>query len=123
MEKAEAALEQKRLEYSDMLRLQEIIPVWSQEFENGSHEQKKVLLSKIIEKVIVYPDRIEVKLRVQIEDFLKGSGNQPPPNGNGGGGENNYICPNRFPYTSKSNECKLFEATLTVKIKDTRRTA
>ena len=101
LEKASTTLEQKRLEYADMLQLQQLIPIWSEEFANANHDQKKVLLSRIIEKVIVYPERIEIKLRVLIEDFLKGFGDSAVSGGNGGNGErveSNYFCSNRGPH-------------------------
>jgi len=91
LDKAETALDQKKIEHADLMRLQQIIPIWSQEFESAGDDQKKVLLSKIIEKVVVYPDRIEVKLRMLIEDFLKGSKKLEPTGSNGSDGENNYI--------------------------------
>lgn len=71
-------LQLKRIEYSDMVRLQKMIPVWRKEYEDADFEAKKVLLSKIIERVTIFRDKIQVKLRLQITDYGKANAVHKP---------------------------------------------
>lgn len=75
LERAEELLARKKLEQSELSELQEMIPCWRDEFDNASHDTKRVLLTKIIDRVIIYPERIESKMRVRVEDFVKSGRN------------------------------------------------
>ena len=70
-ENVSAILERKRIEYEDMVKLQDMIPVWREEFEKAPKEVKKVLLTQIIDEVVVYPEKVDIKLKMYIEDFIK----------------------------------------------------
>ena len=39
-------------------------------FQNASIEKKKMLLSSIIKEVIVYDEKIDVKLRISYNEFV-----------------------------------------------------
>lgn len=79
-------LEHKKLEQRDLIELQTMIPVWREEFDKAAMDVKKVLLSKIIKEIVVHNDRVEIKLNMQIENFLAIAGN--------GGGEAQNGAPN-----------------------------
>lgn len=72
LEAALSMLERKKLEQSDLVQLKKMIPVWQDEFDKAPIEVKKVLLSKIIERVDIYKDKVEVTLRMHIQDFING---------------------------------------------------
>lgn len=84
LEEAETALENKKLEHADLVQLQNMIPVWTEEFDYAPFDVKKVLLSKIIERVVIHRDKVEIKLCMHIQDFLSGSGGGSDTNGGGG---------------------------------------
>jgi len=67
---AKKELELKKLEHEDLAVLQNSIPVWREEFEKAPFEVKKVLLSHIIDQIVVYPERIDIILKMHINDFL-----------------------------------------------------
>ena len=75
LEKQKCSLEElhskKQLEFEQLTELKKMIPNWKEEFVISSTEQKKMILSSIIEKVTVYHDKIEVKLKMSINEFLK----------------------------------------------------
>jgi len=75
LEKRKEAVEkihnQKQLEFSQMTQVKEMIPNWKQEFENSTTEQKKMLLSAIIKQVIVHNEQIEIKLKLDLNEFIK----------------------------------------------------
>lgn len=78
-----STLEKKRIECEDIIKLREMIPVWREEFEKAPNEIKKVLLSLIIDRVTVYPDRIDIKLKMEIGDFIRNAEkpeDKPPKN-------------------------------------------
>lgn len=79
---AKKELELKKLERDDLAVLQNMIPVWRDEFEKAPFEVKKVLLSNIIDQIVVYPDRIDIKLKMYINEFLK-KANKANPNRSG----------------------------------------
>jgi DNA invertase Pin-like site-specific DNA recombinase/predicted NAD-dependent protein-ADP-ribosyltransferase YbiA (DUF1768 family) len=70
-EKVSSTLERKRIEYEDMVKLRDMVPVWREEFENAAKEVKKVLLAQIIDEIIVYPEKVDIKLKMRMEDFIK----------------------------------------------------
>lgn len=71
LEQLTLELEKKQLELSDYENLQQLIPVWKDEFAKADRDTQKVLLSKIIERVVVFNDKIQVRLKVGIEDFFE----------------------------------------------------
>lgn len=71
LEELTQELEKKQLELRDYESLQHLIPVWKDEFAKADRDTQKVLLSKIIEHVTVFNDKVSVKLKVGIEDFFE----------------------------------------------------
>lgn len=62
--------EQKNVEFEEMVKLKKLIPEWREVFEKATVEQKKMLLSSIIKEVIVYDEKIDVKLRISFNEFI-----------------------------------------------------
>lgn len=90
-EEAQKILESKKLEQKDLASLQNMIPVWREEFERAPFEVKKVLLSNIVDEVVVYPDHIDIKLKMYINDFLKKAKTENPKKS--GGARNDATTP------------------------------
>lgn len=70
-QKYEKLVKKQEEQYKSMLQLKELIPSWQQEFENSNMGVKRMLLSQVIEEVIVFADKIEIKLKIEMEEFLK----------------------------------------------------
>lgn len=70
LERLVRKLETKKIEREDMEELQKLIPVWSEEFEKAPIETKKILLTKIIDNIVVWPDKIQVNMKMNINDFM-----------------------------------------------------
>lgn len=69
--KLNTIIEQKKIGDKDIKEFKNMIPVWKEEFENANTEIKKMLLSEIIQEIRVYNDRIEIDLRIAINDYIK----------------------------------------------------
>lgn len=70
LQSAGELLEKKRIEQSDLEALREVIPVWSEVFDSTTVDEQKVMLSKVIERVDIYPDNIKVQLRLHGREFI-----------------------------------------------------
>jgi len=66
---AKQLLSRKKIEQGDLEMLREVIPVWSEVFDNATVDEQKVMLSKIIERVEVSPGDMEVQLRLHVREF------------------------------------------------------
>jgi DNA invertase Pin-like site-specific DNA recombinase len=66
----ETTFNQKKLETNSLEQLQQIIPNWKDVFNNADIDKKKIMLAYIIDKVIVYNDKIEIKINMHIEKLL-----------------------------------------------------
>lgn len=71
-------LDQKQQEYNstslthkDINKFSQIIPNWEQEFNSSPIHIKKVLLSKIIERIDIYKDEIKITFKISEEAFRK----------------------------------------------------
>jgi multidrug efflux pump subunit AcrA (membrane-fusion protein) len=85
---ARQELQQKEIEQTDLLELQSMIPKWREEFAEADLDVKKVMLSKIINKITVTPDGVEVDLTLTFQQFFSGGDGSPtPPDGDGGPGD------------------------------------
>lgn len=62
--------EQKNIEFEQMIALKNLIPDWKKVFENATIEQKKMLLSSIIKEIVVYDEKIDVKLKISFNEFI-----------------------------------------------------
>ena len=68
--KLELLKQQKDIEFEQLLKLKKLIPDWKVVFENSSIEQKKMILASIIKEIIVYDDKIDVKLNISLNEFI-----------------------------------------------------
>ena len=80
IEKAEKKLEEKKVDVFEMEEVQKYIPIWREVFEEASIEKKKMMLSTIIDKIFVYTEKIEMKCRININDFLGKMGSETNKN-------------------------------------------
>lgn len=64
---------QKEVEFEQMKQLKQMIPNWKEEFKNSSQEKKKIMLSSIIDLIVVNDDNIEIKLKMNLRDFIENS--------------------------------------------------
>ena len=62
-------LQQSKLEQEDYTNLEELIPIWKDELRNAPFEVQKVLLSKLIDKIEIYPDNIKVTFYLDMKRF------------------------------------------------------
>ena len=74
-------IEKQKYDYNSMVELKNLIPIWREEFEKTNTEIKKMLLSQIIESVLVFEDKIEIKLRITMKNFLKYAQEMTPNDG------------------------------------------
>ncbi|WP_240672277.1 hypothetical protein [Anoxybacillus flavithermus] len=72
--KAKLDLESKKVELSEMEELQRYIPVWREVFEKVSVEKKKMMLSTVIDKIVVFRDRVEITFKISLNRFLVNEG-------------------------------------------------
>ena len=66
----EKIIEQKDIGKIDLIKFKEKIPIWKKEFEKGDIFYKKALLSKIIKKITVFNDSIEITFTFLIDNYL-----------------------------------------------------
>ena len=50
--------------------LKEYIPTWSKEFDKAPLEIKRQILDKLIEKIYLYNDKVEIKVKYPISTML-----------------------------------------------------
>lgn len=60
----------KEIELEQLLQVKTLIPNWKKELEKASQEKKRMMLSSIIDLIIVNDDNIEIKLKMNLEDFI-----------------------------------------------------
>jgi predicted transcriptional regulator len=70
LHQAEAETEAKKVEASDLAAVRNVLPKWGQLFEEADYNKKKTMLAMLIDNVIVYPGKIEVKVKMHIQQFL-----------------------------------------------------
>jgi DNA invertase Pin-like site-specific DNA recombinase len=87
LEEAQKEYERYKIELNDIIKMQETVPYWRSELEKAPTEVKKMILSKIIDKIVVYSNKgekncsIEIELNIEIEAFLKlAEGRNKEPN-------------------------------------------
>ena len=74
---AEELLSRKKIEQTDLEMLREVIPVWSEVFDNATVDEQKVMLSKVIERVDVSPGDMKVQLRLHVREFIGSVAKKP----------------------------------------------
>ncbi|MCR4435905.1 MAG: hypothetical protein QHH06_09010 [Clostridiales bacterium] len=53
-----------------MVSLQRLIPVWKEEFDRANVEKRKMMLAQIVSEIKVWKDKVEVNVRMSINDFI-----------------------------------------------------
>ncbi|UGB29946.1 recombinase family protein [Metabacillus sp. B2-18] len=71
VEEAQQELDSKKIELHEVEELKKHIPIWREVFENASSEKKKMMLSTVIERVVVYKDNVEITFKININQFVK----------------------------------------------------
>lgn len=69
--KLEKTKKQKEIELDQILLVKNTIPDWKEVFKKCSIEKKKMILSSIIRKIVVYDNKIDIYLKISFEEFLK----------------------------------------------------
>ena len=62
---------EKKAKVDDMVLLQKYVPCWEEELEKATIARRKVMLSTLIDNITVYKDRIEVKIKLELLEFIK----------------------------------------------------
>ncbi len=68
-EKIEKKINKKKLEYNDIEILKQSIPLWKEEFELSNLETKKMMINQIIKEVIVFDDKVHVKMKLDFSEL------------------------------------------------------
>lgn len=67
----ELTKKQKEINFEQMMKIKNMIPDWKNVLKNSSIEKKKMILSTIIKKVVVFDDKIDVHLKISFDEFIK----------------------------------------------------
>ena len=70
-ENLEKAKKQKEVNFEQMLKMKNMIPDWKEVLKNCSIERKKMILSAMIKKIVVYDNKIDIHLRISFNEFLR----------------------------------------------------
>ena len=52
-------------------QLKEYIPNWSTEFEESSLETKRIILEKLVDKIYLYNDKVEIIIKYPISKIIE----------------------------------------------------
>jgi seryl-tRNA synthetase len=61
---------------NNLKALQQTIPVWWEVYENATIEEKKMMLTHILDKVYIGRDGLEIRFKVHIEQLIRSVGMQ-----------------------------------------------
>lgn len=86
IQELEKELQSNKLEINSIKELQETIPRWEEEFRNADINKQKVMLRAIIDEVVVYRDKVEINIKMRLQQFLQAFNNDSPDDDGGGGG-------------------------------------
>ncbi len=84
---AQRVYNEKMAASTGLQALQKAVPVWQDVFDRADLAAKKVMLAKMIQRVTVWPEKVEVNLHMEIEEFFRLGCYQQPQN-----------CSDRRPY-------------------------
>lgn len=65
---------QKEVNFEQMMKVKNMIPDWKEVLRNCSIERKKMILSAMIKKIVVYDNKIDIHLRISLKEFLETAG-------------------------------------------------
>lgn len=60
----------KEIDFEQMIKVKKLIPKWKEVLQNASIEKKKMILSSIIKEIVVYDEKIDIKLRIGFNEFI-----------------------------------------------------
>ncbi|WP_139305704.1 hypothetical protein [Paenibacillus sp. GP183] len=61
----------EKISQEDLLQLSTVINEWSSLFDHTDITTRKVMLSKIVDKVVVHKDKIDIKINLKLEEFFE----------------------------------------------------
>jgi site-specific DNA recombinase len=64
-------VKEKELEIADIKHLKKYISNWSDKFNNADDDEKKVLLSRVIDSVVVFKEKIEINYKIYFKNFAE----------------------------------------------------
>lgn len=67
----ELAKKQKEVSFEQTLKVKNMIPDWKEVLKSCSNEKKKMILSSIIKEIVVYDNKIDIKLRISYKEFIE----------------------------------------------------
>lgn len=70
-------IKQTKLAGSDLEKFITIIPNWKEEFRNADIATKRMLLSSLIDRIEVKDEKIKIKFKIRLEDFILESSDTP----------------------------------------------
>lgn len=68
----ESKINAKQVEMNDLELLKKHVPVWKDVFISASHDKKKMMVHTIIDKIIVYREKLEIQVKLHIDQFVGG---------------------------------------------------
>lgn len=73
--------ENMQVSNKDFNEVYDMIPTWTDVFNNADKETKRVLVNKIVDKVIITNEKITIKFKINLDYFSKNKENQQRTNG------------------------------------------
>ncbi len=62
---------QKEINFEQTMKVKKMIPDWKEILKKCSIERKKMILATIIKEIIVYDDKIDIFLRISLNEFIR----------------------------------------------------
>ena len=59
--------ENMKIDNSDIDKIYEMIPTWSEVFDKADKETKRVLINKIVDKILITKEKITIKFKIRID--------------------------------------------------------
>ena len=56
-----------KVDNSDIDKIYEMIPTWSETFDKADKETKRVLINKIVDKILITKEKITIKFKIRID--------------------------------------------------------
>lgn len=70
VEALDTKVRNKQIEENEMRELVRSIPVWRETFEDAPMDQKKMMLTNVIDSVVVYRDSIDLNIKLRVHELL-----------------------------------------------------
>ncbi|GIO37262.1 serine recombinase [Paenibacillus antibioticophila] len=69
LKKLEKTVLYKKVEKTEMENLVRSIPVWKESFQKSPVEKRKMMLNDVIDRVIVYRDQVDLKIKLKVQEL------------------------------------------------------